>query len=177
MTIRMFIAAAALTALSASLAAGQPAESAKQHPPYDETVWPAEVRKVFDYARTECGAGEGVKVTFAPDTVRKIDLTGDGRDDYIVDLRDTKCSEYLSAYCGTGGCWTEILVTMPNGTIKGVFADVVRKYEILPRKGKSGPTNGPVTMTFDLHGGRCGRAGGDACPKTRRITTRPFEFK
>ena len=29
----------------------------------------------------------GGEVTFAPDTVRKVDLNGDGRDDYVVSFQ------------------------------------------------------------------------------------------
>lgn len=162
---------ALITAAFASLLAAP--SLAADHPPFVETAWPAEVRKVFDYARTECGTDKDVKVTFAPDTVRKLDLNGDGRDDYIVDLKDATCSEHMSAYCGTGGCWTEILVTRPGGRVESIFGDVVRSYKVLPRKSRPGP----VTMTFDLHGGRCGRAGVDPCPKTRRIMGQPFAFR
>jgi hypothetical protein len=52
---------------------------------------------------------EGGAVTFAPDTLRKVDLTGDGRDDYIVDFRDTR--------------------------VRHVFDGHVRTYEILRRDG------------------------------------------
>src|SRR6188474_3367565 len=65
---------------------------------FDETSFPTEVRESLKYAHEECG--EGGKVTFAPDTVRKLDLTGDGRPDYIVDFRDTECAERAAVNCG-----------------------------------------------------------------------------
>ncbi|MDH2342272.1 hypothetical protein [Bradyrhizobium sp. SSUT77] len=43
------------------------------------------------YANEECESQGGGAVTFALDTVRRIDLTGDGHEDYIVDFRNTKC--------------------------------------------------------------------------------------
>jgi len=69
---------------------------------------PATIRRKWGrrYADEECARQEGGAVTFAPDTVRKVDLTGDGRDDYIVDFRDTR--------------------------VRHVFDGYVRTYEILP---------------------------------------------
>ncbi|WP_162308562.1 hypothetical protein [Bradyrhizobium symbiodeficiens] len=43
---------------------------------------------------------DGDEVIFAPDTVRRIDLTGDGGDDYIVDFSETKCGDRETTYCG-----------------------------------------------------------------------------
>jgi len=46
----------------------------------------------------------------------------------------------------------------------------VRGYRILPGRGVR-------RITFDLHGGYCGKAGADECVKTRRITGKRFGFK
>lgn len=165
MIVRMLILA--IAALVAGNALAQ--EPAKPQP-FDASAYPAEVRKVLRYANEECPAEEGGKVSFAPDTVRKLDLTGDGRDDYIVDFRDTACSERASAYCGTGGCVMDILVTLPGGQVRRVFDGQVRSYEILPGK----PAR---TIRFELHGGYCGSHGNPSCIKTQRITAKPFEFK
>ena len=94
---------------------------------------PSGVRKALRYANDECTRQGGGAVSFAPDTVRKLDLSGDGRDDYIVDFRETVCADREVAYCGTGGCRLDILVTLPNGKIRSVFSDRVRAYEILAR--------------------------------------------
>ena len=165
MTVRMLILA--IAALVAGNALAQ--EPAKPQP-FDASAYPAEVRKALRYANEECPAEEGGKVSFAPDTVRKLDLTGDGRDDYIVDFRDTACSQRASAYCGTGGCVMDILVTLPGGQVRRVFDGQVRSYEILPGK----PAR---TIRFELHGGYCGGHGNPSCIKTQRITAKPFEFK
>ena len=37
-------------------------------------------------------------VAFAPDTVRRVDFNGDGRDDYVVHLEDAKCSSFESIF-------------------------------------------------------------------------------
>jgi hypothetical protein len=160
----MLVIATALVAGSAL--AQEPAKS----PPFDPGNYAPEVRKALRYANQECTRQGGGAVTFAPDTVRKLDLTGDGRDDYIVDFRDTECAGRQAVYCGTGGCSIEILVTLPNGKIRSVFSDRVRSYEILPGEGAR-------TIRFELHGSYCGGHGNPSCVKERPITAKPFGFE
>jgi hypothetical protein len=113
-------------------------------------------------------------VTFAADTVRTLDLTGEGRDDYIVSFHETLCAGFEAAFCGTGGCSMDILVTLPNGKVRTVFSGRVRTYEILPDRARKG---GARTIRFALHGGYCGGHGNPSCMKDHRITAKPFEFK
>jgi hypothetical protein len=132
------------------------------------------VQKALRYANEECDSQGGGAVTFAPDTVRKVDLTGDGRDDYIVDFRDTRCGERKSIYCGTGGCVLDILVTRPDGSVRAVFDGYVRSYSIVAPAMKRGAAR---TIRFDLHGSYCGGFGAQACVKEKVITATPFEFR
>jgi hypothetical protein len=164
MTLRMLIPAIAVLA-----AANARAQEAARPPPFDANAYPAAVQKALHDADAECPAEEGGRVNFAADTVRKLDLTGDGRDDYIVDFRDTVCSTRASAYCGTGGCVLDILVTLPGGGVRRVFDGYVRSHEILPGKGAR-------TIRFELHGGYCGGHGNPSCIKAHRITAKPFAF-
>ena len=76
MTIRMFMVVIAVLAAGKVLAQ----EGAKP-PPFDPGSYPLEVQRALHYASDECATQGGGEVTFAPDTVRKLDLTGDGRDD------------------------------------------------------------------------------------------------
>lgn len=131
--------------------------------------YPAEVQEALKYGPEECKDQGGGEVTFAPDTVRKVDLNGDGRDDYVVSFEDAQCSTYATAFCGTAGCSMNFLVTLPNGVIRSVFASRIRGYEILPGKSRA--------VRFQLHGSYCGRSGNPSCFKKRRITDKPFEFK
>ncbi len=89
----------------------------------------------MSYGPDECKRQGGGKVTFAPDTVRKLDLNGDGLEDYIISYGDTECAGRLEVYCGTAGCSLEILVTLPNGRQRMVFSDRAWTYEILPGEG------------------------------------------
>ena len=60
------------------------AQDAAKLPSFKATDYPVEIRKALSYGPEECKRQGGGKVTFAPDTVRKVDLNGDGRDDYII---------------------------------------------------------------------------------------------
>ena len=131
--------------------------------------YPREVQVLLDRARDECILQGGSKVEFAAEPVRKLDLTGGGND-YIIDLHDAECAEVASLYCGTGGCDFAIIVGRQNGAFVTVFDDRVRAYEILPGKP-------PRTLRFLLHGNYCGGHGNPSCPKTHRITDKPFVFK
>jgi len=153
------------------LATGARADDAK---PFNPVDYPPSVQKVLRDAVEECESQDGGAVTFAPDTVRKVDLTGDGRDDYIVDFRDTKCGERETTYCGTGGCVMNILVTLPDGSVRPVFDGYVRSYKILAPSMKRGAAR---SIRFDLHGSYCGGFGAQACVKEKAITAAPFAFK
>ncbi len=107
--------------------------------------------------------------------MRKVDLTGDGREDYIVDFRDTKCGDRETTYCGTGGCVMKILVTLPEGNVREVFDGYVLRYKIMAPSVKRGAAR---TIRFDLHGSFCGGFGAAGLlrrPKRSRAT--PFAFK
>jgi hypothetical protein len=167
--IRKLLLACAVLVLAIGTAAAQ--KAAKQ-PPFDPQNYPAEIRKSFDAATKECHEADEGKVTFAPDTVRAVDLTGDGRQDFIVSLENAKCSSFASIYCGTGGCPLDIYVALPDGSYRSVFSSQVRSYKILPASGK-----GARTIRFDMHGGFCGKYGAAECYKQQRITDQPFEYK
>ena len=151
-----------------SLTGASAAQDAAKPAAFKISDYPAEVQKALNYASEECKDQGGGEVTFAPDTVRRLDLNGDGRPDYVVTFQDAQCSSYVTAFCGTAGCTMEFLMTLPDGTIRSVFADRIRGYELVPRKG---------TVRFQLHGSYCGRSGNPSCYKERRITFKPFEFK
>jgi len=142
--------------------------------PFNPADYPPGVQKAVRYANEECESQDGGPVTFAPDTVRRLDLTGDGRDDYIVDFRDTKCGDRETTYCGTGGCVMTILVTLPDGSVRPVFDGHVRSYKIVASPTRRGAAR---TIRFDLHGSFCGGFGAQACWKEKAITGTPFAFK
>lgn len=136
----------------------------------DTSSYPAEIQKDLEHAQKECADADDGKVGVRPGFVRKLDLTGDGRPDYIVNFDELTCSTFESIFCGTGGCEHMIYVTTKAGTLRNVFAGRVRRYEVSKAPGAK-------TITFHLHGGYCGKAGVYDCVRRRRITEQPFEFK
>ena len=164
-----------LLLLAALLAGGARAEDAAK-PPFDAGKYPAGVQKALGYASEECKANNGGEAIFAAGTVTTLDLTGDGRDDYIIQFGDTKCAAGSRAvFCGSGGCLINIMVTLSSGQVRKVFDGYVRSYDIRPDPSK--PAHGPRTIGFELHGAYCGGHGSPSCPRDKRITTEPFEFR
>ncbi|MDD1536712.1 MULTISPECIES: hypothetical protein [unclassified Bradyrhizobium] len=159
-----------LMLLLALIASAARAEDAK---PFNPSDYPPGVQQALRYANEECTSQDGGAVSFAPDTVRRTDLTGDGRDDYIVDFSDTKCGDRETTYCGTGGCDMNILVTLPDGSVRKVFDGRVLRYRIMTPRTK----RGSARIRLDLHGSFCGGFGPQACVKTQTITATPFAFK
>jgi hypothetical protein len=163
--IRTILAVSALLALTMGAASGQ--QAAK---PFDAADYPPELRKSFDAAIEACREADDGKVTFAPNTVRRADLTGDGRPDYIVSLDEATCSTFESVFCGTGGCTHDIYVALADGSYRNVFSNRLLAYRIMPGKGAS-------SIRFDLHGSYCDTYGVHPCARTRRITDKPFAFR
>jgi hypothetical protein len=157
-------------ALTIMAAGGAAAQDAAKPAAFNERAFPSEVRKALQDARDECRREGGKRVTFAADTVRTIELTGDGGDDYIVRLRDTRCHGREYAFCGTGGCDFRIIVALRDGGHRTVFSDRLRDYDVLPGKGAK-------RIRFWLHGSYCGGGGVPSCAKAHRITAKPFAFK
>jgi hypothetical protein len=150
-------------------AVGCGSATAQDTKPFDAKAYPAGVQKVLQSARDECKAQGGAEVQFAANTVRTFDLTGAGRNDYIIDLRNAECPGREGSYCGTGGCELSIVTTLPVGGTRLVFEQQVRDYVVLPGRGAR-------TIRFTLHGGYCGGHGNPSCIKTHRITSQPFKF-
>jgi hypothetical protein len=133
-------------------------------------VYPKDVQAVLDRAAKFCLDEGGTPAEFSAEDVHKVDLNGDGRDDYIVHLQNATCPGSLGAFCGTGGCDLEILIANRNGSYKSIFGQRVRGYEIKPGRGAR-------TIRFQLHGTYCGGHGNPSCYKTRRITGKTFALK
>ena len=94
--------------LPALLIAGSTTGSASGQ--QDFVNYPTEVRRALVAADESCRRAGGTRVTLTVNAIRKLDLNGDGRDDYIVDFHETECGGRASFFCGTGGCDLLILV-------------------------------------------------------------------
>src|SRR5262252_11094553 len=53
--------------------------------------YPTEIRRALVVADEACRRAGGSRVTLSINAVRKVDLNGDGRDDYIVDFHEAEC--------------------------------------------------------------------------------------
>lgn len=160
---------ALLSVAALSIAAGNVlARDAAMPPAFRAADYPIEIRKALSYGPEECKRQGGGRVTFAPDTVRRVDINGDGRDDYVVSFEDTECPGQPSTFCGTSGCTVEFFVTLSNGKLRNVFSDRIRGYQLL---GSSG------VVRFELHGAYCAGAGNPSCVREQRIADQPFVFR
>ena len=111
---------------------------------------PADVAAAVEANRKEC---EG-KFTTKKGFVTRRDVNGDGEPDYILNYEHTQCDEFVTLFCGTGGCVVQVFVTLGDGK----YAKVMDRpaYTV-----KFARQNGLPAMIQDLHGGNCGRSGGD----------------
>jgi hypothetical protein len=101
----------------------------------DFVNYPTGVRRALVAADESCRRAGGTRGTLTVNAVRRLDLNGDGRDDYIVDFHETECGGRASFFCGTGGCDLLILVAQRGGALRKIFDDRVRGYEILSGRG------------------------------------------
>ena len=95
--------------------------------------YPAEVTAAIADAKKYC-EDNGGKFSIAPSAVHKVELSGDKRDDYIVDFTDATCGGADGGLCGTGGCEISIMVALPSGKFVTVFDAPVLSYEVCRRR-------------------------------------------
>src|SRR5262245_5563421 len=71
---------------------------------------PPERQAHVNGARKECAGIDGGELRVDPGAYQKLDLTGDGRDDYLLDYSLIKCSTAEGYFSGTGGAPLVIFV-------------------------------------------------------------------
>ena len=100
--------------------------------------WPAEVRTMHADNARNCRRRFGGRLRWNPGDayVRRTDLNGDGRPDYLVDTRATYCSTAVALNCGSHGCGLIIFVSAPGGGFQrqGI---VVHGYEVVRVDGRT----------------------------------------
>lgn len=152
------IAALALAGLA--LAGAQPA-------PAVESL-PKEIRKDLEAFRASCREVES-DIADADKAVRRVDLDGDGRPDFVVHMSESPCTGGHAPYCTTGGCALTLYLATPKG-LRRIFDGVAWSYEVLG-EGKR------RSIRLRMHGGYCGLGGAEECFRTHRMTGKPFDFK
>ena len=136
--------------------------------------YPREIKARFETAKESCkdaaGHGPDTKgVVVKPEAIRKIDLNGDRRDDYIVDYTHVSCDDNHAYFCGSGGCYLAILIAKQDGYFATVYDDQVLDYELTKKRG-------PHVITLSLHHSDC-HDGREFCVKRGRITAKPLKLK
>lgn len=98
------------------------------------------------------GACEGYEngVFDQGEAVSKIDLTGDGTLDTVIDESDFSCSSSKSLYCGTGGCMLHAIVD------DEVWSFQAEGWRMMDWDGR------PILL-IARDGGWCGGAGAQVC--------------
>jgi hypothetical protein len=116
---------------------------------------PNAVQAAIEENKKACGDGAKVK----PQFIAEKDINGDGMKDYVLDYGEFECDGSASYFCGTGGCLTQVFVSLPNGSYVKVLDENVRDLKFRTVRGRP-------AMVLDLHGSACGKVGAAACPRT-----------
>lgn len=87
--------------------------------------------------------------------VTRMDVNGDGQEDYILDYGKFLCGGSYSTFCGSAGCSTTVFASTANGYNK-VFDDNVRGIQFKMVRGR-------YAMVLGMHGSTCNRAGSALC--------------
>ncbi len=82
--------------------------------------------------------------------VSRVDLTGDGISDTVIDESDFRCSSARSLYCGSGGCTLHAIV---DGEVWSFQAEGWRMID----------WEGRPILLIARDGGWCGGAGAQVC--------------
>lgn len=111
------------------------------------------VTTILDEAKADCANLDGGAFETPEGTVIRVDLTGDGIVEFIVDASKFTCSTSASYWGGTGGSQLSVVV---GGKRLAYFAQAWKVIEW---------NKAPVLLLW-LNGGECGGAGADPCVET-----------
>jgi len=100
-------------------------------------------QKVMAQARADCASFENGKLATTRMANPRIDVTGDGVLNTIIDSRQFKCSSSASLYCGTGGCSIWVIVDE-------------KPHSFLAKAWEVAQMNGKPVLLLAVHGSECG---------------------
>jgi len=87
--------------------------------------WPPRIGAELAERRAHCRESGGearIEGTF----LRRIDLDGDGRDDFVMDDAGFRCSKGTPLHCGSGGCQVQVFLGGETDA-RLVFAELAQK--------------------------------------------------
>jgi hypothetical protein len=123
--------------------------------PVPQSEWPATVRASFQEAAASCREAASGRMTFDREIyVKRADLNGDGRPDYVVDDAGLSCPGAASLLCGSAGCGVAIHLSGPRG-YRLAWQGHLQAHELVP--------GAPPRLRTGAHGSSCGRVGADVC--------------
>lgn len=144
--------------ITAMIAVASIAIAHAQSKPYElPSNLPKIVQDAIDENKKQCEDGEKPAVTQGFLTLK--DINGDGKPDYILDYEHFQCGEFVTRFCGTGGCLTEIFASDGDGGYSPVWNENALRIRFTTIKKRP-------AMRIDLHGSACGRFGPEACAMT-----------
>ena len=146
---------AAMVALISFAVANTGAASAQSLPTLQSL--PQEVRAAIQESVKQCGAE---KAAFKWGFIVAEDVNGDGVDDYVLDYGKFVCGNTQSYFCGSGGCLTQVFVSLPDGKYAEALDDIVRDLRF------TRDAQGRPEMLLELHGSACGKIGAAPCSVT-----------
>lgn len=122
----------------------------------ESSALPDEIQKEMAATRSDCSSGDAA---FGPKFIRQSNVLGPNAPLFVLDYGDFICGGSRTLYCGTAGCLTQIYVRRDSGAYEKIFDENVQSLEINKKKGQ-------VSLSTDLHGNECGKAGFEKCGMT-----------
>lgn len=80
----------------------------------------------------------------------RVDLNGDGTEDYILDFQHFECANAWSYFCGSAGCPLAVFISSPGG-FRNASVGHVQGWQLIPGT--------PPVIEASLHGAMCRRGG------------------
>jgi hypothetical protein len=97
--------------------------------PASAAEWPGPVAEAVKERQEFC-TGEGGRLAAPEKAIRRLDLDGDGRDDFILDDGRLTCSKGAPGWCGSGGCSMEVFLSGTKDGLKSVVTHLGAGYAV-----------------------------------------------
>lgn len=127
-------------------------------------TYPAGIQSALTTQSKYCTA-DGGQVTVEPNAVKRVDLTGNGTRDWVLDTKYMQCSNSASMYCGgTGGCDTYFAIG------DKVISKLAKGWKVVQFYNST-------TLLLGLHGSACGGIGTTPCVQALSWDSKIADFR
>lgn len=143
--------------------------------------WPREVQGVYDQFKGQCQRGGGKFVPDREHFATEVEVTGDGKPDWVVEIASLHCAvsqavrdsgegpEDGNTYCGTAGCSVQIFGSGKKG-LTSIFEGTLRSWNVVDLGG------GRKGLETSVHGTACGGVGAEVCIETLAWNGRKWDM-